>query len=187
MQENTERATRVLMGKESLTAAGSVKPLGLEDKVNFYIHSFLAQEKERISVGLMWKLSGHENYDEYEAGQISTPNWQALKEQADREFAAQCSNDLAMRDKLYESKYKPILKSRKNSETKRSFASSPEYDDLRLFLAICADQASRRSWCFCRSTATGMILPASARKPRCGRRQGAGSGRRVRRAAAQLL
>lgn len=140
MQENTERATRVLMGKESLTAAGSVKPLGLEDKVNFYMHSFLAQEKERISAGLMWKLSGHENYDEYKTGQISTPNWQALKEQADREFAAQCSNDFAMQDKLFNAKCKPAMKSKKDSETKRTFASSPEYDDLRLFLAVCADQ-----------------------------------------------
>ena len=60
-----------------------------------------------------------------------------MKKQAEQEVEKEFNNDLCMRDTLYNTKYKPILKERKDTETKRSFEKSPEYDDLKLFLDIC--------------------------------------------------
>lgn len=130
MKENAERDARVLTGGKR----------SLEDKVNYFIHNWIASEKEKISVGLMWRVSGHENNGEYQKGEVSAPDWDALRKQADKEFEEECSNEFAMKDKLFKANFKPVMKSRKNDDTGRSFAKSPEYDDLRLFLDVCKEQ-----------------------------------------------
>lgn len=130
MKENTERDTKVLTEEN----------VGFEDKVNYFMHSFLASEKEKISVGLMWKISGHKSNSRYESGSPKQPDWEALTKQADMEFEKECSNDFSMKDKLFNSKLKPVMDSRKDTDKKRSFESSPEYDDLKLFLDVCKDQ-----------------------------------------------
>ena len=89
---------------------------------------------------MMWKVSGHKNNRTYEPQNAKEPDWDALKKQAEQEVEKEFNNDLCMRDTLYNTKYKPILKERKDTETKRSFEKSPEYDDLKLFLDICKDQ-----------------------------------------------
>lgn len=129
-KENAERDTRVL----------TEGTLNVKDKVNYFMHSWISSEKEKISVGLMWKISGHKNNSKYETAEAEEPDWEALKKQADEDFAKECTNDFAMKDKFFKTKYKPILEKRKNDEVKRSFKESPEYDDLKLFLDICKDQ-----------------------------------------------
>lgn len=138
MKANVDRATKVLTGDRLNN--GQTQKTSLEDKVNYYIHSWIAQEKEKIGVGMMWKVSGHKNNRTYEPQNAKEPDWDALKKQAEQEVEKEFNNDLCMRDTLYNTKYKPILKERKDTETKRSFEKSPEYDDLKLFLDICKDQ-----------------------------------------------
>jgi len=130
MKENMLMDTRVLTDE-------NVK---FKDKVNYAIHTLLAGEKEKISVGLMWKISGHRSNKTYEAKAACEPDWDNLIKQADEEFEKECTNDFYIKDKFFSSKFKPVMDSRKDSEKKRSFKDSPEYDDLKLFLDVCKDQ-----------------------------------------------
>ncbi len=130
MKENAERDARVL-----INGTDSIK-----DNVNYYMHNWIASEKEKISVGLMWKISGHKNNRKYEREDGEVPDWESLKEQADEEFKKECSNEFAMKDKFFNSKFKPVLKKLKDGDKDRSFKESAEYDDLKLFLDICKDQ-----------------------------------------------
>lgn len=131
MKENVDRDTKIISEDKG----------NLEDKINYYMHRWLANERERLSVGLMWKISGNKNNKEYKNdGKVSPPDWDSLAEQADEEFFKSCSNEFYMSDKMFKKKIKPIMETKKNSQANRTFDDSPEYDDLKLFLDVCNNQ-----------------------------------------------
>ena len=131
MKENVDRDTKIISEGEG----------NFEDKINYYMHRWLANERERLSVGLMWKISGNKNNKEYKNdGKVSPPDWDSLAEQADEEFFKSCSNEFYMSDKMFKKKIKPIMETKKNSQANRTFDDSPEYDDLKLFLDVCNNQ-----------------------------------------------
>lgn len=129
-RENAERETRVLF-------EGSAS---FEDKVKYYAHRIIAKERETISSGLMWQFSGLKSYSEYKKAEpCAAPDWNNLIDEADKKFFKNCSNEFYMNDSLYQMKVAPSQGKRKDSDLKRTYASSPEYDDLKLFLDVCKE------------------------------------------------
>lgn len=108
-----------------------------KDKICFGVNRWLNDEKENINVGLLWKATGEKNHKEYQVSpRGEEPDWDALAEEADSEMEGKMNNDFYMKDSLYKSKIKPVLSERKDADTNRTYADSPEYDDLRLFLDV---------------------------------------------------
>jgi len=65
------------------------------------------------------------------------PDWNTLSALAEAQFARTSHNEFFMSDELYRTKVRPIMKKKRGTETKMSYASSPEYGDLKLFLDVC--------------------------------------------------
>lgn len=122
----------------SMIAGGRVS---LKDRIAYRVEKWINTEKEDINVGLLWKASGGKNYHEYTPAKAGEePDWDKLAKEADESMAGKVNNQFHMLDKLYKSKIKPEMKNRKNADVNRTFADSPEYDDLRLFLDVCKEE-----------------------------------------------
>lgn len=129
--DSAKRARRILL-------KGSA---GFKDKVYFSTNRWINDEKESVSAGLMWKSTGLKNYEKYtKTNEGSEPDWDRMAEQADEEFAENMTNDFYMKDSLYSKKVVPMMDERKGADKTRTYANSPEYGDLRLFLDVCREE-----------------------------------------------
>lgn len=112
-----------------------------KERIEFKAEKWFNREKENINVGLMWKSAGGKNNSRYVKTSMGTePDWDALAQQADASIEGKTNNDFHMVDKLYKKKVMPMLKARKGADEGRSYADSPEYGDLKLFLDVCREQ-----------------------------------------------
>lgn len=138
----------------------------MQDKVKVYNKAYAyktATPVERIVVSAqgMWaeksdylafkNLLGLTNFKKYQKwvrpihkhGQTplgATKRWEGVKIKAEREAALRAGdNPFYMSQKLYKLKVEPRLEYKKNSSIKDTYAKSPEYKDLKLFLKVCRE------------------------------------------------
>lgn len=134
MQNNVERYNNAFLNNK-------INPMY---KMYFYIRKSVSNEKEAVNINTVWKTTGKEAYDKFKRDKMITgkvPNWEKLKEDADREFEKESTNSFHMKDKLFERKFRPVLNKQKNTMLKRRFRkTSPEYGDLKLFLDVCKEE-----------------------------------------------
>lgn len=70
----------------------------------------------------------------------ATKRWKGVKISAEREAALRAGdNPFYMSQKLYKLKVEPRLEYKKNSSIKDTYAKSPEYEYLKLFLKVCKE------------------------------------------------
>lgn len=130
-RKRADTAKRILLD-------GDTRP---EEKVTFASDKWITQEKENISIGLMWKWAGGKNKTQYAPGQpTEEPDWDKLAEEADKSIEGQTNNQFNMVDKIFKKKVESTMKDRKDADLNRTYGDSPEYGDLRLFLDVCREQ-----------------------------------------------
>lgn len=132
MKENVERYNKLLIDKR-------VNPVD-----RFYFSSRLAfiNEKESVTVNSAWKLSGEKNYEKYKSKiDGKEPDWNTLLAESEKDFVKESGeNPFYMKDRIYKRKFKSIVADQEGAMSERKFLkSSPEYDDLRLFLEVCKE------------------------------------------------
>ena len=110
----------------------------LEERVKYRFDKWITQEKENINVGMLWKMAGGKNNDEYKPlKRKAEPDWDKIAEEADASLQGKMNNQFNMVDDIFRKKVEPTMKERKNADLNRTYGNSPEYDDLRLFLDVC--------------------------------------------------
>ena len=112
------------------------------DNVYYKIRKSFITEKEMASVDAAWALTG-QKYDRSKM-QIPTknnsPNWDMLHEMANKVDLGKATNPFFMQNSVFNHKIKKVMKIKHNSNVGRSFASSTEYGDLKLFLDVCKEE-----------------------------------------------
>lgn len=144
IRERTETLLKVspTMLKQAQTGATIIDGghVSFKEKVDYKVGQWINEEKENISVGSMWKVTREKNLPEYKAGkEVAPPDWDAFEAEADASLKGKMNNDFNMVDKLFNKKVKPTMKDRKNADVNRTYANSPEYGDLKLFLDVCKE------------------------------------------------
>ena len=111
----------------------------LRDKVYYTLYSGFLSERTKLSVTTLAYMKGLEHH----AKITESPNpidWQAYLKDAENDGKKHTgSNDFYIKDFYYKWYLGPQLKVRKDSGVNSSYCSSPEYDDLRIFLQECRD------------------------------------------------
>lgn len=103
--------------------------------------SFIANEKEKITLMTAMTVGKVKRLDTYPTGlSKNEPDWRALSREAEIESRYRSNNKFYMKDFLYTTKIKPVLKEKKNSALKASYGESPEYYDTELFLQLCKER-----------------------------------------------
>ncbi len=139
--ELLEISPKAQTNAQTIRAMLTTGDASFKNKVYFAFDKWFTNEKENINVGLLWKATGEKNYAEYKTlAKGEEPDWDALAKQADAELKGKMNNDFHMKDSMYKKKVAPVLSERKNSDLKRTYGDSPEYDDLRIFLDVCKQE-----------------------------------------------
>ena len=113
----------------------------LRERLSYATERWINGEKEDINVGLLWKAAGGKRYASYDpAEERAEPDWRRLENEAYESIKGKMNKDFNVLESAYNKKIKPELKTRKDADTNRTFAVSPEYGDLRLFLQICQEE-----------------------------------------------
>lgn len=109
------------------------------DKLHYTLYSQFLKEKENQSVLLAAKAHGFASKDNT-VFKDTEPDWNAYMKQAGEDGKKHASNNkFQISNKYFDWKVKPQLAKRKGSSRNSSYASSPEYDDLKCFLDVCKD------------------------------------------------
>lgn len=134
MQENVKKYNDIILENKA----------NFLEKIYFSIKKEILNEKEAININALWKISGRPKYNKFkESGKITKkiPNWGEMEKKGDKEFQKISKhNPFHMKDNIYKSKFKPVLKKQKGAMSKREFwETSPEYKDLKLLLEVCKE------------------------------------------------
>ncbi len=115
---------------------------GILDRIFLEARKKFVREKEIAMVSEAWIASGQKNYKKYEppAPVKENPDWAALEDRAEVEYVQQPQNRFHMIDKFYREKIVPRMKDKRQSDLQKSYGTSPEYGDLRLFLDVCRQE-----------------------------------------------
>ncbi|MBU3875282.1 D-alanyl-lipoteichoic acid biosynthesis protein DltD [Faecalicatena sp. AGMB00832] len=125
-----------IISYDNLLVKKSGNPL---EKLRFLLYKGFLEEKQKQSILMLAEANGIAK-PSTKAYHTGAPDWNTLEAQAlkDGQKAAS-NNEFQISDKYYEWKVKPQLESRKGSSRNSSYASSPEYEDLKCFLNVCKD------------------------------------------------
>lgn len=108
-------------------------------KIKYDIYRCFLDDKEKQNIITAAFSSGITHKKETVLSS-SEPDWNTyMTEAAEDAKAATSNNNFQISNKYYNFKIKPQLKKRKGSSHKSSYASSPEYDDLKCFLQVCKE------------------------------------------------
>lgn len=113
------------------------------DKLTFKWRMKFIKEQENMNVNLAYVMSKQRRFDRpvKQVPVKSAPNWSRLRKNGERFSVSRSTNRFFMSDKFYKRKIVPNLVAKKNSATTHSYdISSPEYNDLKLFLQICKEE-----------------------------------------------
>lgn len=134
---DADRATQKrIIAYDSLLLRKTAGPL---EELRFRLYRSFLNEKQKQSILMLAEAKGLASPFK---GTYKTkaPDWSALESQAIKDAQKAAShNEFQISDKYYEWKVKPQLEQRKGSSRNSSYASSPEYDDLKCFLNVCKD------------------------------------------------
>lgn len=126
---------RVRQYADSILGGG----IGMMDSIYLKLHLAFLEEKSLVSVTTRMKLDGIGTRGAAAQSQAQ-PNWETLREQAALDGkASTSSNPFYVLDRYYEKNLEPELENRKGSGVSSSYCTSPEYDDLKLFLQVCQE------------------------------------------------
>lgn len=112
------------------------------ERTRFRLYRDFLEERNRLSVVTKAMLSGISPGTGKEvSGDSLAIDWDVyLKSAREDGKKMTSSNPFGMKDSFYELRIKPKLERKKNKALNGSYASSPEYDDLRCFLQICREK-----------------------------------------------
>lgn len=116
--------------------------LGIVNRLYIFLREKMLTERERISINSMWKLKGEKEYEEFKKNVTGkVPDWEQLKEEADKKYFTQSdNNEFGIRNRIYNKKFAHVKNKQKNIMKNREFRKdSPEYKDLDLFLRVCKE------------------------------------------------
>ncbi|MEA4921958.1 MAG: D-alanyl-lipoteichoic acid biosynthesis protein DltD [Eubacteriaceae bacterium] len=109
------------------------------DKISCRMRGLFVSEKDRLCVLTAMRSSRIKKGSE-KAISGESPDWKLLEGEADQYEKKRSTNQFYMRDKTFRKKILRIMKKKKDSDKGRSYGSSPEYDDLKIFLELCRER-----------------------------------------------
>lgn len=112
---------------------------GLKDKIYGSLYSGFLTERSRLSIAVLADLKGFGQKPKISSagGPI---DWQAYLQNAETDGKLHTkSNSFYIKDSYYKWYLGPQMKLRKDSGVASSYCSSPEYDDLKIFLEACRE------------------------------------------------
>lgn len=144
-----ERTEELLAGNDTVKeAVKRYNRIYIGDGGNLYdvavgsLRRAFVNDRDNYRALAAWNAAGGKKNPEYKKcdKKKNAPGWRMLQKDAQEEFLSQRENPFYMTEKVYEEKFRPYLSNLKNISADKSYAQSPEYGDLELFLKVCREQ-----------------------------------------------